>query len=703
MIKRAPLYNLATMAPGGFSVRTDRTGRRDRGGGVSEVATLDWSDCELTDELLEQRVGNELPDLLARLRPEEGCTAECAVNLAGNELRGRRPLGALLQNFRDAEVRVTCLRLHRNHLKDEALDALIEHIGASSSQPLAEIHLSDNHLTEVGIQSLIQAAFRGHDGRRGRALWLRAENQRPPLSNPRGVLDSLAAEGMSVCLLPSKEFQVPGKGRPEVPVHLHHAFVPKTDQRWNAGLWMQGKGQGNPEGQGNYSASSSAGGKMSSRGEWMRGQERGSKDRGGYKGQQALGQQQRWPSLSQPSSSQHHGSKGGGGGGGHERAKGKESRRPDVPREQREASRPWPQHHSGPAGASAAAHPPQPPPPPREQRSEAQTSRLKEISGASTVLTNASGSPAWEEWDESSNVEDWEENRQNAWEEWPPPPEAPPHEEEDIRQQEEAPQPSQSSQTGSWDECVQLTGQQQWQNSCDWEQQQQQQQPIEAYPAAGYQPCTWLAQPGVSPLPNGPSLPSGHPGHGAVNSHPSCPSNSGSAWLLRAAESVRSKINECKRLGMLRRSLNPGETTDGEWMRIAHLGAHHLVQQCTQRASVVVGSFVEEDGMQEVIFACAGEGALAAAFRQLRLSRLITSTHVHNEQDDNQCASLVSAIFGELLDVPQRGESEHRWTARKMAEWALLDAVFILGSARLVGAGASQLQPYAPSYPQPCY
>jgi len=138
---------------------------------------------------------------------------------------------------------------------------------------------------------------------------------------------------------------------------------------------------------------------------------------------------------------------------------------------------------------------------------------------------------------------------------------------------------------------------------------------------------------------------------------------------------------------MLSRSLNPGSVPDDEWLRIAYLGVHALTQQCAQRASVVIGSVVEEDGLVELTYACAGQAGLAAAFRELRLASLFPPGAPQDEQDDNQCATLVAAVFGELVESPPQGESELRWNARKVAEWALLDIVFLLGSARLTHVG----------------
>uniref|UniRef100_A0A7S4RFT9 Uncharacterized protein n=1 Tax=Alexandrium monilatum TaxID=311494 RepID=A0A7S4RFT9_9DINO len=543
------------------------TGGGRRYGGGAEGVSLDWSSSCLTDADLEERVGAELPTLLRRLRPDEGRSA-CTVNLAGNKLSGRQPLGTLLRQFREAEVRVTCLRLHRNHLRDEAVGALIEHIKASAEggHRLTELHLSDNHLTEVGVRDLIEAAFRGYNGRRGRALWLRAENQHPPIANPRGVLDSLAADGMSVRLLPSKEYLVPGVGRPEVAVHLHHAFVEKTDQRWNAGLWVKGKG------------SLTEGASCSSHSPRWGAEKSPTKDRG-----------QKW---SDDRGYRNHRS---------------------APAEQ------GPPLHAGKGGYDRV---------PKGRAAE----QLRPPNGRVPE-------GSWRDWPRERSAAssgDWGSQVHGAWEEFP--------------QGYAIPQVA-------WEQhgCAS----QQWLgNQCP---------EVFAGAGAGLQPAPMAWQ----QVPN-----------------PSASSRQGGLWLARAAESVRCKISVCQNLGILESSLNPAAVNDAEWMRIARLGAHNLAKQCSQRASVVIGSFMEEDGLQEATQVCAGEAGLAATFRELRLSCLLQSGPLHDEKDDNQCATLVAAIFGELLDVPPQGESDAHWNARKMAEWALLDAVFLLGSTRLVSAGA---------------
>merc|ERR1740121_1382214 len=124
------------------------------------------------------------------------------------------------------------------------------------------------------------------------------------------------------------------------------------------------------------------------------------------------------------------------------------------------------------------------------------------------------------------------------------------------------------------------------------------------------------------------------------------------AWLNGAAESVRWKVKACKNLGLLSRSLNPSVGSEADWQAVANLGARSIAQHCTQRASVVVGSFVEEAGIYELSGACASESGLGAAFRQLKLAPLFPQGTPQDEQNDQQCASLLAAIFGELMDAP---------------------------------------------------
>jgi len=516
--------------------------------------TLEWNDSVLTDEQLQQRVRKDLQVFLVKMRSEGNGNAECAVNLSGNDLQGPEALQDLLKQFRDGDVRITTLRLHRNHLDDKAIDAIVEHMHAASrlGQRLSELHLSDNHLTDVGIKRIIRAAHDVQESRRCRPLWLRAENQRPPIQDPQRVLDSLAEEGMSVCLLPSKDFHVPGKGRPDVPVHLHRAFVPKSDQNWGADVWVS-------------------------------------------------------RSISRAS------------GSGNNRA--------------------W-QYHDGGKGASSKDYPSARG---REKGSGGRTARGRGVRGTGNVVGG------WRDLDSWDGCEDWpkdewsKEWRRGEWgeEQWSPKDEWPA--EETTRRDD---WPREHPPRENW--------------SSEW---QKKEQSARQGGSAGGQRLVLHSTPQITQM-----APAGR-----------------SDWMRRATQSVKQKIHECKSLGMLKRSLNPSETPDTEWIRLAYNGALGFKEQCAKRGSVLVGSFAEDEALlDELILACAGEVALARAFVCLDLGQLFPAVMFQDAQDDRQCASLISAIFGELLDKPMAGESEVRCNARKVAEWALLDAVFVLGSSHLV-------------------
>lgn len=159
--------------------------------------------------------------------------------------------------------------------------------------------------------------------------------------------------------------------------------------------------------------------------------------------------------------------------------------------------------------------------------------------------------------------------------------------------------------------------------------------------------------------------------------------NERSDWMCRAIQSVKRKLQECKNHGMLKRSLNPSPT-DTDWARLAYNGALGFKQHCAERGSVFVGSFVEDGALlDELVRACAGEVALARAFRCLDLHQFFPALIFLDAQVDNQCASLISAIYGELLDAPMTEEIHVRSNARKVAEWALLDTVFLLGVGKI--------------------
>lgn len=166
------------------------------------------------------------------------------------------------------------------------------------------------------------------------------------------------------------------------------------------------------------------------------------------------------------------------------------------------------------------------------------------------------------------------------------------------------------------------------------------------------------------------------------------PDIAGSAWLSSAASSVYKKLKDCQLFDMLKCSLNPTTVPEEEWQHIAEMGAHGLAQACMQRATVVAGSFVPLGALQELNCTCVGQVGLATAFRHLELHRLL-GTGAQDSHDDVTCASIVAAIYGELLDTPVQGESAARENARNLADWALLDFIFLLGATRISFAEAS--------------
>merc|ERR1711971_1003762 len=157
----------------------------------------------------------------------------------------------------------------------------------------------------------------------------------------------------------------------------------------------------------------------------------------------------------------------------------------------------------------------------------------------------------------------------------------------------------------------------------------------------------------------------------------------GSPWLQSASTQVYKKVKDCQKLDMLKRSLNPGKVDDLEYQRVALLGAQGMAAACLQRSSVVVGSFVPLEQLQEINCACAGQVGLAAVFRHLQLHQIVSPSVVQDDRDDHKCASIVCAIYGDIIDAPMEGESAARENARRVADWALLDFIFLLGITRL--------------------
>lgn len=215
--------------------------------------SVEWSDCDLEDEALLTFVNERLSTLLSKL-PNTG--TEITVNLSGNCLSGAEPLRKLLRCLREAGVHVTVLRLHKNRFTDEAAAALAEHIigAVAAKKPLMQLHLSNNALTEVGIRQLIEATYMSHGYPRPnaapplpslgcdcnrRALWLRTEQQQPPMQDPRGFLRQLANEGLDVVFFNSNDARFP----PETVVHMHPSFLGNMPKGKDAAGWYHdGKG-----------------------------------------------------------------------------------------------------------------------------------------------------------------------------------------------------------------------------------------------------------------------------------------------------------------------------------------------------------------------------------------------------------------------------------------------------------------------------
>ena len=211
----------------------------------------------MDDVELEGMAMHELDKLLSRLPSSPAGAVECAVDLADNRLSQAEPLAKMLQSLREAALHVTTLRLHKNRYDDSAAATLAEHIRAAADQgrPLMQLHLSNNSLSEAGLRLLIEAAHRskgyprstdcaklkslGADSGR-RVLWLRAENQDPPIARPRDFLDACSSSGMPVCVLADGSGQKPPV---DAVVQMHEYFLSAPHGRSSA------KGSGRTKGQ----------------------------------------------------------------------------------------------------------------------------------------------------------------------------------------------------------------------------------------------------------------------------------------------------------------------------------------------------------------------------------------------------------------------------------------------------------------------
>lgn len=214
-------------------------------GGISVA----WSQAELTNEALEEFVTTRLDDLLSSL-PSSEAAVECVVDFSSNYLSEPQPLSMLLHRLRQAPLHMTSLRLHKNRLDDIAATVLAQHIkeSADSGKPLMQLHLSGNAITANGVEMLIKAAHRsgayprpsnaplkslGADRDR-RALWLRVEQQRPPVEDPQELLGACEMDGFPVCIQ-NRDEPVPD----DAVVQMHLAFVSSFSD-----VPGKGKGQG---------------------------------------------------------------------------------------------------------------------------------------------------------------------------------------------------------------------------------------------------------------------------------------------------------------------------------------------------------------------------------------------------------------------------------------------------------------------------
>lgn len=165
-----------------------------------------------------------------------------------------------------------------------------------------------------------------------------------------------------------------------------------------------------------------------------------------------------------------------------------------------------------------------------------------------------------------------------------------------------------------------------------------------------------------------------------------------SPWLSHAATDVYQKIKECQFLDMLKRSLSPGSVPEHDWQQLALYGSTSISHRCMQRSLVVVGSFANSDSLQQLNCTCSAQVGLATVFQHLQLRRLLPPQFTQDEKDEVKSASILACIYGELLDPPADGESAARENARRVAEWALLDFIFLLGVTRMCfGFGHSPL------------
>lgn len=227
--------------------------------------SVEWNEANLTDETLEKFIGSRLEALLKHLPscvPDQ-LPVQCSLDLSSNRLRRPDPIAQLLRQLREAPVHTTDLRLHKNQFTDVVAAVLAEHIqeAANAGRPLMQLHLSGNAFTSAGIRTLIEVAHRcGAYPRQGscqrKALWLRAEHQKPPILDAEELLQKCKAAGHPVCLVPKNE-----RPPPDAVVQMHFGFtMPHSDfskgdckakgkGKSSGDAGQNGKGKGDHKGQ----------------------------------------------------------------------------------------------------------------------------------------------------------------------------------------------------------------------------------------------------------------------------------------------------------------------------------------------------------------------------------------------------------------------------------------------------------------------
>eukprot|EP00747_Dinoflagellata_sp_TGD_P061171 gnl/TRDRNA2_/TRDRNA2_152396_c0_seq10.p1 gnl/TRDRNA2_/TRDRNA2_152396_c0~~gnl/TRDRNA2_/TRDRNA2_152396_c0_seq10.p1 ORF type:complete len:609 (-),score=138.64 gnl/TRDRNA2_/TRDRNA2_152396_c0_seq10:365-2191(-) len=154
---------------------------------------------------------------------------------------------------------------------------------------------------------------------------------------------------------------------------------------------------------------------------------------------------------------------------------------------------------------------------------------------------------------------------------------------------------------------------------------------------------------------------------------------SGDSWLNRAASTVRRKIEVAK----LETALRPERTAGSEWQRLVRTGFQAMEHGVSQRARLAAGSFLDEEGITELVEECSGRFAMAAAYRSLHLGPLLAGGG--SDGDHWQCTGALPAILGELLGEQGNDGAGVGDDANAIAARAIQDFVFLSSFARLCG------------------